>query len=141
MSIDDARLVNNMLREKQAVSSKGEKKNVSKRLDQFHEHHMEHTVRLTQQLENLTGQESRMTILGHLQRGGTPSAADRLLATRLGTACAELLNRGQHGVMVAARGDGVQPVPLEQVAGKKNLVPAEHPWVESARFVGTCLGT
>ena len=47
--------------------------------------HVEHTVRLTEQLQKSTGQESRLTILGHLQRGGTPSAADRLLATRLGT--------------------------------------------------------
>ena len=52
------------------------------------------TLQLAQQLEQLTGLEARVTILGHLQRGGTPSAADRLLATRLGTACAALVNEG-----------------------------------------------
>ncbi len=81
-----------------------------------------------------------MTILGYLQRGGAPSATDRLLATRLGTGCAQLLNEGHYGVMVAARGDGVKAVPLEDVAGKRKVIPVDHPWVESARAVGTCLG-
>ena len=95
---------------------------------------------MSKQIGQVTGQESRLTILGHLQRGGTPSAADRLLATRLGTSCAELLSQEVYGVMVAARGDGVEPVPLEEVAGKKKLVPPDHPWVRSARLVGTSFG-
>ncbi|MCL4238441.1 MAG: ATP-dependent 6-phosphofructokinase [Anaerolineae bacterium] len=98
------------------------------------------TVRLTQQLEQLTRLESRVTILGHLQRGGTPSAADRLLATRLGTACAGLIAQGVSGVLVAARGDGTEPVPLAEVAGQRKVVPLDHPWLESARRIGTCLG-
>jgi ATP-dependent phosphofructokinase / diphosphate-dependent phosphofructokinase len=97
-------------------------------------------LHLAQKLEQLTGLESRVTMLGHLQRGGTPSAADRLLATRLGTACAALIHEGASGVMVASRGDGTEPVPLEKVVGRLRTVPAEHPWVESARSVGTCLG-
>ena len=103
-------------------------------------HHADHTLRLARQLEELTGLESRPTILGHVQRGGTPSAADRLLATRLGTACADLINEGVSGVMVAARGEGTEAVPLEEVAGNKKLVPRDHPWVESARRVGASLG-
>ena len=95
---------------------------------------------LSQKLEELTGLEARVTILGHLQRGGTPSAADRLLATRLGTACAEYIKNGQFGVMVAAKGQTTEPVPLDQVAGKIKLVPTDHVWIESARSVGTCLG-
>ena len=98
------------------------------------------TLQLSQKLETLTGLESRVTILGHLQRGGTPSAADRLLATRLGTACADLLNQGVFGVMVAARGDGAEPVPLEQVVGRRKIVPMDHPWIRAARSVGVCLG-
>lgn len=98
------------------------------------------TTKLTQRLEKLTGLESRVTILDYLQRGGAPSAADRLLATRLGTACAHLLNEEHYGVMVAAHRDGVKPVPLEEVAGKRKVIPADHPWIESARAVGTCLG-
>ena len=81
-----------------------------------------------------------MTILGYVQRGGTPSAADRLLATRLGGAGAQYVADGVFGVMVAARGDGTEPVPLEHVAGRRKTVPPDHPWVRAARDVGTCLG-
>ncbi len=98
------------------------------------------TMQLASELEQLTLVESRVTILGHLQRGGIPSAADRMLATRLGTACAEYLHKEQFGVMVAARGDGVQAVPLEEIVGKRKTVPLDHPWIQSARNVGTCLG-
>ncbi len=95
---------------------------------------------LARRLEELTGLESRVTILGHLQRGGTPSAADRFLATRLGTACADLVARRKFGVMIAAHGEGTRPVPLEDVVGKRKTVPLDHPWIEAARAVGTCLG-
>ena len=100
----------------------------------------ERTLRLAHQLELLTGLEARVTILGHLQRGGTPSAADRILATRLGTAAADLINQRQYGVMVAARGEATVPVLLEDVAGQGKTVPTDHPWVDSARGVGTSLG-
>ncbi len=98
------------------------------------------TLSLAQQLEELTGLEARVTILGHLQRGGTPSAADRLLATKLGTACAQLIHEGRYGFMVASRGEGTEPVPLEKVAGKCKTVPLQHPWIDSARKIGTCMG-
>jgi 6-phosphofructokinase 1 len=102
--------------------------------------HQDNTLRLAHQLEELTHLESRVTILGHVQRGGTPSAADRILATRLGTACADLIAREQFGVMVAARGENAVPVPLDQVAGKRKSVPRDHPWIDAARRLGTCLG-
>ena len=102
--------------------------------------HAGNTLRLAKQLEELTHLESRVTILGYVQRGGTPSPADRLLATRLGSACADLIHENVFGVMVAARGDGTEPVPLEKVAGKRKTVPPDHSWVETARRVGTCLG-
>jgi ATP-dependent phosphofructokinase / diphosphate-dependent phosphofructokinase len=98
------------------------------------------TLQLSQELEQLTGLESRVTILGHLQRGGTPSAADRLLATRLGTACAALVHQDIFGVMVATRGDGTEAVPLEAVVDRRKTVPLDHPWVQSAREIGVCLG-
>jgi 6-phosphofructokinase 1 len=88
----------------------------------------------------MTGLESRITILGHLQRGGTPSAADRILATRLGTACIKAIEKKQFGVMVAARGESTELVPLEEVVGLRRTVPLDHPWVISARMIGTCLG-
>lgn len=98
------------------------------------------SVRLARQLESLTGLESRVTALGHLQRGGSPSPGDRLLATRLGTTCAQLIAERQYGVMVAVRGEKCVPVPLEKVAGQRKLVPVEHPWIISARMVGTSFG-
>lgn len=98
------------------------------------------TQKLTQQLEALTGLESRVTILGHVQRGGIPSPADRLLATRLGTACARYIHEGVFGVMVAARGDSTEAVPLEDVVGKRRTVPLDHPWIETARNLGISLG-
>ncbi len=140
MTVKQAATVNSLVDKKEHASSKSEKKKAASKLNAFHQRHLDHTVGLTQRLEEETGIESRLTILGHLQRGGTPSAADRLLATRLGTGCAEMLKENIFGVMIAARGDSVQAVPLEEVAGKKNLVPSDHSWVRSARLVGTCLG-
>ena len=98
------------------------------------------TQKLTQQLEALTGLESRVTILGHVQRGGIPSPADRLLATRLGEACARYIHQGIFGVMVAARGDSTVPLPLDQVVGKRRTIPLDHAWIETARNLGVSLG-
>ena len=100
----------------------------------------EHTFTLAKRLEEATGLEARVTILGYVQRGGSPSAADRLLATRLGTAAADLVAAGEFGDMVAARGQGTEPVPLKEVAGKVKLVPDDHDWITAARKVGTGLG-
>ncbi len=98
------------------------------------------TINVSRQLEELTGLESRVTILGHVQRGGTPSAADRLLATQLGTYCAKMIHQGAYGVMVGVRGNETVAVPLEDVVGKRKAVPLDHKWLESARLVGVCLG-
>jgi 6-phosphofructokinase 1 len=100
----------------------------------------ESTDELTRELEARTGLESRVTILGHVQRGGIPSAADRLLASRLGTAAAHYVDQGIFGVMVATRGEEVEPVPLEQIVGRRRTVPLDHPWIKTARDLGTCLG-
>jgi 6-phosphofructokinase len=100
----------------------------------------EHTFRLARDLEAATGLEARVTILGYVQRGGTPCAADRLLGTRLGASAVELIADGQWGYMVAARGEGTVPVPLDEVAGRVKLVPTDHEWIAAARKVGTGLG-
>jgi 6-phosphofructokinase 1 len=120
--------------------TKVEKRATKMELEALDAKHSGNTLRLARQLEELTHLESRVTILGYVQRGGTPSPADRLLATRLGTACADLIHEGVFGVMVAARGDRAEPVPIEKVAGKLKTVALDHPWIESARRVGTCLG-
>lgn len=98
------------------------------------------SVRLARQLQELTRLEARVTALGHLQRGGVPSATDRLLATQLGTKCVELIEQGTFGVMVAIRGQKTKPVPLDEVAGRRKTVPLDHPWIRSARLVGTSFG-
>lgn len=100
----------------------------------------EHTFKLARELESATGLESRVSILGYVQRGGTPCAADRLLASRLGTVAADAVANGSFGVMVAARGEGTELVPLDEVAGKLKLVPPDHEWIETARKIGTGLG-
>ena len=101
---------------------------------------VDNTSRMSRELERLTGLEARVTILGHVQRGGTPSPVDRVLATRLGTATADLVASGVRGVMVAVRNDRVVPVPLEEVAGKRRMVPLDHPWIETGRDLGLCFG-
>lgn len=68
-------------------------------------------------LERLTGFETRVTVLGHLQRGGTPTAFDRVLATRLGTAAADAALAGTRGIMVAVRGTTIGTVPLTEAGG------------------------
>jgi 6-phosphofructokinase len=96
--------------------------------------------RLARQLQRITGTETRVTSLGHVQRGGTPTAADRLLCTRLGTKAAELLAGGVFNAMVAIRGERCEPVSLEKVARQRKLVPLDHPSIAAARLVGTCFG-
>ncbi len=140
MSQEEAAAMRAAEQRKLSAQTKAERKKAKADIRQIQAELSEHTIRVAHQLEQITGLEARVTILGHLQRGGTPSAYDRLLATRLGSACADLLEQGISGVMVAARGDGVAPVALEQVAGHKKLVPLDHPWLESARSVGTSLG-
>jgi 6-phosphofructokinase 1 len=110
------------------------------RIDEIASHLSNATLALSDELERRTNLESRVTILGHLQRGGTPSAADRLLATRLGTACADAIDAGTFGVMIAADGAEARAVPLADVVGKRKTVPLDHPWVETARSIGVSLG-
>ena len=140
MSRDDARAFDAAEKKLERAKTLHDKKEAKIELAALEVRHSGNTLRLAKQLEELTQLESRVTILGYVQRGGTPSAADRILATRLGSACGDLIHDGHFGVMVAARGDGVEPVPLERVAGKRKCVPADHSWVQTARHVGTCLG-
>ncbi len=121
-------------------TKKKERSAIKTRLKELDKKYTGNTIFLAKELEKITTLESRVTILGHLQRGGTPSAADRLLATRLGTACADYIHEEKYGNMVAVKGDETVLVPLEDVVGKIKLVPTDHAWVKSAREVGTCMG-
>ncbi|AYD89794.1 ATP-dependent 6-phosphofructokinase [Actinomyces sp. 2119] len=102
--------------------------------------HRANTFTLAEQLEAATGLEARVSILGYVQRGGSPCGADRMLATRLGVAAASAIAEGRYGVMVADRGQGTALVPLKDVAGHVKYVPADHEWIQAARAVGTALG-
>ena len=140
MSRDDFRAMNAAEKKLERAKTLHDKKEAKIELATLEVRHAGNTMRLAKHLEELTQLESRVTILGYVQRGGTPSAADRILATRLGSACADLINEEHYGVMVAARGDDTEAVPLEKVAGKRKCVPVDHSWVKTARRVGTCLG-
>ena len=140
MSRDDARALLAAEKKLERAKTLHDKKEAKVEMATLEVRHAGNTLRLAKHLEELTQLESRVTILGYVQRGGTPSAADRVLATRLGSAAADLINDEHYGVMVAARGDGTEPVPLEKVAGKRKVVPPDHSWVQAARRVGTCLG-
>jgi 6-phosphofructokinase 1 len=96
--------------------------------------------RVAEALEELTGKEARTTVLGHLQRGGSPSSFDRTLATRFGTKAVELLLHGQFGYMVASHPPAIVAVPLEQVVHKTKNVPLDSDILRTARAVGTSLG-
>ena len=96
--------------------------------------------KVAREIEAETGMETRATVLGHVQRGGIPSAGDRILATRFGTAAAELLARGEYGKMIAQTGSEITSVDLAIPAGKTKKVPKNDPHLETATAIGTCLG-
>jgi 6-phosphofructokinase 1 len=96
--------------------------------------------RVAREIEAETGLETRATVLGYMQRGGIPSASDRVLATSLGTAAADLLAKGEYGRMVALEGDKIGSVDLGVPAGKVKTVPRDHYMIDTAMAVGTCMG-
>jgi 6-phosphofructokinase 1 len=140
MGVRDAATFAAAQKRKKHAKTEAEQEKAEHAMAALNARHAGNTWRLSRQLEELTKLEARVTILGYVQRGGTPSAADRLLATRLGTKCVELIEQECFGVMVAARGGGTEPVPIVEVAGNLKLIPQDHAWVQSARRVGTCLG-
>lgn len=95
---------------------------------------------LQEQIERATAVESRTVVLGHLQRGGSPTAADRILATQLGSKAVDLVLRAEMGRMVAVKGSDVLAVPLEVAAGGPRTVPLDHPLITAARSIGTSFG-
>jgi len=96
--------------------------------------------RIAREIHDATGMETRATVLGYVQRGGIPSASDRVLATSLGTAAADLLACGDYGRMVALIGNDIGSVELSVPEGKVKTVPENHYMLDTAIAVGTCLG-
>ena len=124
----------------QRIRTGKEREKVAGILEKIEDQLIGNTIHLATRLEQFTNLETRITILGHLLRGGTPSSGDRLLATRLGTACVRAIKDGHFGIMLSIKGGDISPVPLDQNSGVHKPIPLDHPWIESARQVGTCLG-
>jgi 6-phosphofructokinase len=95
---------------------------------------------ISKTINELTGLESRETVLGYIQRGGTPSPMDRVLATRYGAAAADMIAERNFGQMVALKDNKIISVPLEDVAGKLKLVEPDDPLVIRAKNMGTSFG-
>ncbi|MDQ7066215.1 MAG: ATP-dependent 6-phosphofructokinase [candidate division KSB1 bacterium] len=93
-----------------------------------------------QKISEDTGLETRVTVLGHLQRGGSPTAFDRNLATKYGAAAIDLAAEGQFGRMVALRGQQIISVPIKEAIAQQRLVPLDCPEIRAARAVGTSFG-
>ncbi len=98
------------------------------------------SYRIADELKEITGQEIRVTIPGHYQRGGAPCPADRLLTSRFGVAAAQLIKEKKFGNMVALQGGKIVPVPLSEVAGKLKTVPPDGDIVETAKLLGLSFG-
>ena len=95
---------------------------------------------LAREIEAETGYETRVTVLGHIQRGGSPSPFDRILSTRFGVKAVELIATGQFGQMVCLRGEKIEHVDLEHACGQVKLVSPTCDLVQSARAVGISFG-
>ncbi|MEE9169834.1 MAG: ATP-dependent 6-phosphofructokinase [bacterium] len=97
-------------------------------------------VWLARQIESISGISSRATILGHLQRGGTPTAYDRVLATRFGCEAMKLAAQASFGVMVGLVGQQIKTTPIKEIANRQRLVQPDSELVQTARSVGTSFG-
>ncbi len=92
------------------------------------------------QVERLTGIESRVIVLGHVQRGGTPNAHDRNLATQLGFEAYRMLAAGQFNELIVVRGGKIGSAPIAEVADKVRTVPMDYPALVAARGIGMTFG-
>jgi 6-phosphofructokinase 1 len=96
--------------------------------------------RVASQLGSLTGKETRFVVLGHLQRGGTPTSFDRDLATRFGGKAIECILQGEFDVMVASQPPDIVTVPLSAIGGRQKRVPPDFDLVRTARAIGISFG-
>jgi 6-phosphofructokinase 1 len=97
--------------------------------------------RVAEEIHRRTGKECRTVVLGHLQRGGTPTTFDRLLATRYGVAAVRMIEAGQFGMMAALKPPDIVPVPILEAVGRLRQVPPEGNLVLTARALGVSLGS
>lgn len=99
------------------------------------------SYQIAHDIEEATGQETRVTVPGHFQRGGSPDAYDRVISTRFGVKAAELIINKDYGKMVALVNNKVVAVPLEDIAGKLKSVPKDSEVVETARKWASALAS
>ncbi len=113
-------------------------------IEESHGSHVERLggagMTLSKALEQATGKESRYVVLGHLQRGGAPTAFDRTLASRFGGKAVELILKGQFGKMVANHPPDIVPMPLGEVVGRQKLVTLDNDLLLTARSFGISFG-
>lgn len=95
---------------------------------------------IAQEIEYETGFETRETVLGYIQRGGSPTSFDRNLATRMGGHATELIANGEFGRMIALKGDSIGSVPLADIAGRLKVVTEDHDLIVQGRKMGICFG-
>ncbi|MDY0354847.1 MAG: ATP-dependent 6-phosphofructokinase [Sedimentisphaerales bacterium] len=96
--------------------------------------------KLAEDINRQTGLDCRAVVLGHVQRGGTPTPRDRTLATMFGHSAIELLAAGVRNRLVVWKGGGISSVPLASIAGKIKKVPKNHPLVRAAKAIGATFG-
>jgi 6-phosphofructokinase 1 len=95
---------------------------------------------VAQEISKRTGKDTRYLVLGHLQRGGSPTTFDRLLALRFGAAAVRLIEEKNFGSMVALVPPDIKAVPLSEVTGRIKNVPLESDTIKTARDIGICFG-
>ena len=104
------------------------------------EKHSTISYRIASELESMTGQETRVTVPGHYQRGGPPCPYDRVLASRFGVAAAHLIKNKQYGQMVGIQNGTIVPVPLADAASRTKFMSPDDPLIQAARDVGIFFG-
>jgi 6-phosphofructokinase 1 len=92
------------------------------------------------ELSERTGKVSRSVVLGHLQRGGSPSTYDRLISLRFGAAAIRCIQEGEFNKLVALRNNNLTTIPISEVAGKMKSVPLDSDTLQTARDIGICMG-
>jgi 6-phosphofructokinase 1 len=97
-------------------------------------------VKVSEELQTLTGKETRLVVLGHLLRGGSPTRFDRLIAQRFGAAAVRAIAEGEHGIMVSLDPPTVKYVPLEAATKRMKTVPMNSDIMLTARDMGICFG-
>lgn len=98
------------------------------------------SYQIGKEIEEKTGQEVRITVPGHMQRGGEPCPYDRVISSRLGAAAARLIIKEKYGYMVGLKNGEIVPVPLAEVAGKLKMVDPDSSIIKEAKGLGICFG-